>query len=105
MDEEAARRARLDSLAALVQGESRRILDEKTLAADPARLAAGWEPRFVADGRRAEEAVALYESLGFDVAADPVRIETLDPDCADCQLVMLLGFRTIYTRKREGADR
>ena len=33
--------------------------------ADPARLAAGWERRFVADPRRAHEAAALYVALGF----------------------------------------
>ncbi|MDE3155582.1 MAG: hypothetical protein KGN76_10800 [Acidobacteriota bacterium] len=94
-------RARLQALKAMVLGE-RRVLGDEAIAPDPARVAAGWERRFVADGRRAAEAVALYESLGFEVAADPVKIETLDADCADCQLVMLLDFKVIYTRRREG---
>ncbi|HVB36915.1 MAG TPA: hypothetical protein VND92_00190 [Vicinamibacterales bacterium] len=94
-------RARLHALKSMVLGE-RRVFSEESIAADPARLAAGWERRFVADGRRAAEAAVLYESLGFEVAADPVKIESLDPDCADCQLVMLLDFKVIYTRRREG---
>lgn len=94
-------RARLNALKAMVLGE-RRVLSDESIAPDPARVAAGWERRFVADARRAAEAAALYESLGFEVAADPVKIEALDPDCADCQLVMLLDFKVIYTRRREG---
>lgn len=66
---------------------------------DPKRIAAGWELRFVTDAKRAEEAVALYSSLGFEAAADPVEVDRLDEDCADCQIVMLLKYKAIYTRK------
>ena len=69
------------------------------VAPDPARIAAGWEPRFVADGARADEAVRLYRELGFEVAADPVTPENLSPDCGDCRVVMALRFQMIYTRR------
>lgn len=65
---------------------------------DPARLADGWEYRFVADGARAEESAALYRELGFEVCADPVGAAA-SPACADCRLVALLHFRAIYTRR------
>ena len=69
------------------------------VAPDPARIAAGWEPRFVADGARADEAVRLYRELGFEVVADPVTAEHLSPDCGDCRIVVALRFQMIYTRR------
>lgn len=67
--------------------------------ADPARLAAGWERRFVAEPRRAEEAAALYAALGFEVALDELRETELPSACTDCRLPMMLSFKTLYTRK------
>jgi hypothetical protein len=66
--------------------------------ANPARLAAGWERRFVADAARAEEAVALYAAMGYEAVADPVVPEDLDEGCDTCALATL--FRTVYTRRR-----
>lgn len=66
------------------------------------RAAAGWERRFIAAGQRVEEAVTLYESLGFEAVADPPPAQDLPPSCGDCQLVVALQFKTIYTRKRKG---
>ncbi|MBE0591396.1 MAG: hypothetical protein IH616_03215 [Gemmatimonadales bacterium] len=88
------------SLGPIVEQEARRILSEAQLAPDPQRVADGWERRFVADGRRAEEMIELYRELGFEVCADPVRPEQVGDDCADCRLLMLLEFKTIYTRKK-----
>lgn len=76
------------------------MLSEEQLGADPARIAAGWERRFIADAKRAEEAMQLYAELGYEVCADPVTADQVDSDCEDCRLVMLLRFKTIYTRKR-----
>ncbi len=98
MDEEA-------TLLRLLREEEHRVLSAAALAADPARLAAGWERRFLADGPRAAEAVALYESLGFEVAADPLSGPDLPSDCTDCQLATLLAFKTIYTRKPKETER
>jgi hypothetical protein len=64
----------------------------------PARLAAGWERRFVTDVARAEEAVSLYQGMGYEVVADPVVPEDLDEGCDSCALATL--FRTVYTRRR-----
>jgi hypothetical protein len=87
------------SLGALVEGEARRMLSEGALNGDPALLAEGWERRFMTDGARVQEAVDLYASLGYEVRAEPVRREHVADDCEDCQLLMLLKFATIYTRR------
>jgi hypothetical protein len=87
------------SLSRLVEAEARLALSEGILAADPARLAEGWERRFVADGARADEAVALYREMGYEVVADPLRREDTREECEGCQLIALLKFRMIYTRR------
>ncbi len=89
------------ALNALLRTEAHRVLSENMLQPDPARVADGWERRFIADGKRAEEAIALYEELGYEVCADPVRSEELRDECEACRLVALLRFQTIYTRRRE----
>ena len=89
----------LESLDMLIEREARRVLSEDQLRADPARLAEGWERRFVADALRAKEAVEVYQQLGFEVAADPIRVEDVDSVCTDCRVATLLGFRMIYTRR------
>jgi hypothetical protein len=94
------RRAVASSLGPIVEQEARRVLSDAQLEGDPARLADGWQRRFIADARRAEEAIELYTQLGYEVCADPVRAEELGEECDDCQLLAALQFRTIYTRKR-----
>lgn len=89
-------------LGRMVGQEARRLLAEARIAPDPARVAAGWERRFVADGGRVDEALRLYRELGFEVCADPLRPEDLAGECEDCQLLMLLRFQTIYTRVPRG---
>ncbi len=89
-------------LSRLVRQEAHRLLSEAQLAPDPARVAAGWERRFIADGPRVEEAMRLYGELGFEVCADPLQPEALAGECEDCQLLMLLQFKTIYTRAPQG---
>jgi len=88
-------------LGSIVETEARRVLSEAQLQADPARVADGWERRFIADGARAEEAIQLYESLGFEVVADPLQADELAEECDDCLLVALMKFRTIYTRRKD----
>ena len=73
---------------------------ESVIRPDPSRIAEGWEARFVVDSRRVPEYVDLYESLGFEVLADPVRGDQVASECRDCRIAMLLDFRTIYTRRR-----
>ncbi len=98
MDDEA-------TLLRLLREEEHRVLSAAALSADPARLAAGWERRFLADGPRAAEAVALYESLGYEVEAVALSGTDLPDDCTDCQLATLLAFKTIYTRRPKENDR
>ncbi len=86
-------------LGFIVQQEAHRVLSEEQLEADPALLAAGWERRFISDGRRAQEMVALYTELGYEVHLEPVRSAEFTDDCEDCGLVALLRFVTIYTRR------
>jgi len=92
----------VEPLSHLVRQEAQRVLSEAQLSPDPARLAAGWERRFIGDGPRVEEAMRLYEELGFEVCADPLQPEALAGECEDCQLLMLLKFKTIYTRAPQG---
>jgi hypothetical protein len=94
--DEASILSRLETLAA---GEAHRLGEEAHVAADPQRLADGWERRFVAEGARAEEMMDLYRRLGFEVAADPVIASDMHGDCADCQLLARFQFRTLYTRR------
>ncbi len=88
-------------LSRLVEEEAKRVLSEAQLTADPVLIAEGWERRFVTDGRRAAEAAELYEELGYEVRAETVRREELENECEDCQLVLLMQFKTIYTRRKD----
>ena len=85
--------------------EARRLAAESWLQADPERLAEGWERRFVIEGARAADFLRLYESLGFEVIAEPVRADDAGEDCHDCRIVALLDFRMIYTRARRAGTR
>jgi hypothetical protein len=93
-----------DRLGFVVEGEARRLLAESELEPDPTLVAEGWERRFIADKQRADEAMDLYRSLGYEVCAKPLGKEEIGPDCDDCQLVMLLNFTTIYTRKKPAEE-
>ena len=65
---------------------------------DPKLVAEGWERRFMIDKRRVAEFTELYQSMGYDVRAETVRDEEVDPECGDCALVMYQIFVTLYTR-------
>lgn len=75
------------------------MLSESRLEPDPELVAEGWERRFIADGRRAEEMTALYRELGYEVLTVPVKAEEFGDECDDCQLLGILKFTTIYTRQ------
>ncbi len=79
---------------------AKRVPAEQQLQADSELISEGWERRFIADARRAEEAMELYEQLGYEVRVEPAQGAELGDDCDDCQLMLLLQFKTIYTRKR-----
>ena len=94
-------------LAGIVREEALRAQAQAQalVAADPARLAEGWERRFVVEARRAPEYLDLYRSLGLEACADPVRREQVADECDDCRIALLLDFRTIYTRPKNAARR
>jgi len=87
------------TLASLVRNEATRMLAEAQLLPDPALVALGWERRFITDATRAPEVIQLYRQLGFEVRLEPVPPEQPAGPCEACQLVMLLQFRTVYTRR------
>lgn len=66
---------------------------------NPERIRDGWEHRFVAAGARAEEMIALYRELGFEVVADPVPTEALIDGCTACFGTGGQEYRSIYTRR------
>ena len=86
-------------LASLVRGEAHRSVAGERIRPDPARLAAGWERRFVIERSRAGDLARLYEAMRLEVALDPVAPELLEEDCTDCRLVAALEYVTLYTRK------
>jgi hypothetical protein len=74
-------------------------------------LAEGWERRFVATEPRLQEAVELYQEIGFDVLLEPLPkdAELKDSGCAEsgctaCFDVDPERYRIIYTRSRRDAD-
>lgn len=87
-------------LAGIVRGEALRADAESRIAPDPARIAAGWERRFVIEKARAGDFVALFESTGFEVACDPVAPELLADECTDCKLVSAMQYVAVYVRRR-----
>ena len=66
---------------------------------DPMLVAEGWERRFMTNVGRLPEYIELYTSLGFDVRAEPVRSDEVDPECNDCRLILYQQIVTLYTRK------
>lgn len=77
-----------------------RVLSPALLHADPALIALGWVRRFTTDEQRANEAIELYEKLGYEVRAEPLRLEEFDHGCEDCCSTFTFRFLTIYTRKK-----
>lgn len=86
-------------LASLVRAEAVRNEAAGRIRPDPARIAAGWERRFVIEKGRAADLARLYAQAGFEVAQDPVPPELLDDECVDCRLVVQLEYVSLYTRK------
>lgn len=66
---------------------------------DPALIAEGWERRFIADAKRAQDAVEMYEELGHEVRIEPITLEELKEECHGC-LLILKQLKAIYTRKK-----
>jgi hypothetical protein len=69
-----------------------------TFKPDPARTREGWEYRFVTSGERLREVQDLYAELGFEVLVESIPPEAFPDGCEECQLVLVLQFKAIYTR-------
>ena len=90
-----------ERLLALVRAEEKRVLSDAQLAADPARLADGWERRFVIERPRVAELIRLYEASGYEAVADPLKAAPGDEEgCAECPVAGALEFCMVYTRRR-----
>ncbi len=61
----------------------------------------GWVKRTTIDEPRLSEIVEEYESLGFDVHLEPVKVEDLDEECRRCYQNQINKIRTVYVRKRK----
>ena len=61
----------------------------------------GWIKRTTIDEPRLSEIVEEYESLGFDVHLEPVKVEDLDEECRRCYQNQINKIRTVYVRKRK----
>ncbi len=66
---------------------------------DPELIAAGWERRFIADDKRAQDALEMYEELGHEVRIEPIVLEELQEECHGC-LMILKQLKAVYTRKK-----
>lgn len=66
--------------------------------------AQGWVKQFTTAEPRLSEAVALYQSLGFEVHLEPMRPGEGEGACYQCILAEC-DYQTIYTRKKEDLDR
>jgi hypothetical protein len=95
-----SRSAAPPSAQAPPRADARQIPAEEHLTANPARLAEGWERRFVIEGARLSAYVELYESMGLEVITEPVGADGAMLECTDCQIAALLQFSMIYTRAR-----
>lgn len=87
-------------LASIVRGEALRAESEERIQPDPARVAAGWERRFVIERARVADLASLYEASGFEVAVDAVAPELLQDECSDCKLVVRLDYVQVYVRRK-----
>ncbi len=66
---------------------------------DPKLIAEGWERRFIADAKRAQDAVEMYEALAQEVRVEAIMPADIKAECQGCWLV-LSQLRAIYTRKK-----
>ena len=89
-------------LGSIVKQEANVIFSTETISPDPELIADGWERRFVADGSRVKEALDLYTEMGLDTRAEPVKQDQMAEKCEGCHIHMMLNFKTIYTRKKQG---
>lgn len=65
----------------------------------------GWTKQFCATGSRIQEATELYESMGFEVLLEPVRVEDLGcSECLEGPAAPLSDCSVIYTRPKKDGE-
>jgi hypothetical protein len=82
------------------QVELSQLLPNLDFEPNPQLVNKGWERRFMADPKRAEEVTRLYRELGYEVRSEPIEPTELSAVCGDCRLATCLAYVTLYTRKR-----
>ena len=60
----------------------------------------GWIKRNTIDDPRLSEIIEAYESIGFEVHLEPMKLEDLDKECRICYKNRLDKLKTVYTRKK-----
>lgn len=60
----------------------------------------GWERRFIADARMAQDAIDTYSELGYEVKLVPFNAVELNDECRGCK-TQIEQFSVIYTRKKK----
>jgi len=61
----------------------------------------GWIKQTTIGEPRLSEIVELYESLGFEVHLEPVRLDELDEECRRCYEGEINEVKTVYIRKKK----
>ncbi len=61
--------------------------------------AEGWERRFIADAKRAQDAIEMYQELGQEVRVETIVLAEIKEECQGCWLV-LSQLKAVYTRKK-----
>ena len=74
--------------------------DEFVVRTDDDLIAEGWTRRNMSDPKCAQETVAQYEALGFEVRVESLKPEDFDAKCAACALSVCSSYVVIYTRKK-----
>ncbi|HMY36934.1 MAG TPA: hypothetical protein PKW36_12565 [bacterium] len=73
--------------------------DGGCINADETRLIGqGWQRRYVADPRAAQEAKLNYEEMGFEVQLLPTDVQSVSAECNGCRAA-IEKYQIIYTRK------
>ena len=84
----------------VVLGEPSAGTDAVGIAGNRSLEAEGWQRRYLADEPRAREALELYDSLGYEVRAEPLEAADFGPRCGECSELVCRSYVLIYTRKR-----
>lgn len=62
---------------------------------------AGWTKQFTVEKSRVNEYVELYESLGFEVFVEELKLDELNEECKICYEKDASNYATLYTRVKK----